>query len=144
MRLEVTLPGGWREVPAEKGHAYRREHPGAGTLRLSLVPGSPDLVGDGAAALARLEQLQEEIDLELGKMLRSSHGRAASGVVAATVRKHPRHGIIAQWLLPLGKVMALGTYQMGSRETVKREVREANRIIATARFLEVEDSPLVG
>lgn len=138
MRIEVSLPEGWKRISTTQGHAYRPTRTGGGTLRLQLVPGAPHLVHDGEATLARLHKLQETTELGQGKVLRSSHGRASNGVVAATVRQHARHGVIAQWLLPLGDVMALGTYQMGSRETVERELQEAHRVIVTTRYVAVK------
>jgi len=75
--------------------------------------------------------------------MRAFHGAAAAGVFATIVRRHPRYGIVAQWLIPLGDVMAFATYQMGSAGIGEHELEEAHQIVVTGSFYELELSPLL-
>ena len=142
IRFTVELPDSWEEK-REAGfpRLYRPNSERAGYFYIGLRPIDPSIVGNGGAALEFLKSVHEG---EEGKTLKAAHEVAEVGVLATIVRRVPKVGIVVQWLAPVSEVGILATYQMGSPETVQQEVQAAARMIATIRWHEVEDSPLLG
>jgi hypothetical protein len=140
-RANVFLPDDWYEVPGDS-RAYRRRSEGSGWLRLTLLPPERELATDGDAVVARLEELIEQFGgPDTGEKIGSAYGPCNEGLLATSLWKSPRYGILRFWLIP-GRMTLFACFEMGDPESVGQETSDAQDMMESVHFTQIRDSPL--
>ncbi len=135
MRVNVSLPAAWEQVPAEP-RAYRRRGVKRGVLRLSL---SPPLTGvdDGDAVAAALLNFLQGVELDIGQEVKLFHGPTPMGITATCLRKSPSRGLLQFWLVA-GEVTVFASYTMGDLAEAKRDLADAHQIVTGLQLIQVD------
>lgn len=133
-RVNVSLPSNWEQVPDES-RAYRRRGVAGGMLRISLKPPLPETAEENPA-VAALAKALHEVELDLGKEIRSFQGQTPMGPAATSLRKSESQGLLQFWLVA-GKVTVFASYSMGSLAEVQRDLAEAQQIVTGLKLVKL-------
>jgi hypothetical protein len=135
--LHLDLPQDWQEFPSDNGRLYRRKIEGSGFFRVSLLPPTLPAMTDGPTVLKKLLSILREVDMPVGNVVYAEHWPCKAGMMAHTLRKLPKVGLMKYWLIPCETCSIFATYDMGSLETVKQELLDMQHTMEEAYFEEV-------
>ncbi|MCY3022306.1 MAG: hypothetical protein NTW87_25115 [Planctomycetota bacterium] len=130
-QLRLTLVAGWYEEPGKSPRTFRRRADGSGVLQISLQPPLKRKVTTGEEAENELARLLDSLGMDLGERQLMAHDKCSSGILATAIYKSQKQGLLQFWLIPR-EVTVFASYTMGSLETVRQEVAEANEMVKTA------------
>ena len=133
--VHVSLPTDWEEVPNES-RSYRRKGVNGGTLTISLRPPVANAIDENAVVDA-LGDMLNGVGLDVGQEVTSAHGPSPMGIIATSLYKSQRHGLLQFWLVA-AEVTVFASYIMGDLSEAKKDLLEAHQIVKTLQLVHEE------
>ena len=127
MEVVIPLADRWHEIPGETPRAFRRPEEESGWLQISLHPPQAEAIGNSAKATALLKELLKD-QKDLGEECGTTCMDSAAGIMAVSVWKSPKRGLLQFWLIPC-EVAVFASYTMGNPARAKQEAGEAHQMM---------------